>query len=71
MDKDDSLMTVPEVAATLRLHPDTVRRWLRAGQLPAVNLGGRRGYRIRRSELDRFLTSLSTPSRDTNHQAGS
>lgn len=71
MDKDDSLMTVPEVAATLRLHPDTVRRWLRAGQLPAVNLGGRRGYRIRRSELDRFLASLSTPSRDTNHQAGS
>ena len=71
MDKDDSLMTVPEVAATLRLHPDTVRRWLRAGQLPAVNLGGRRGYRIRRSELDRYLASLSTPSRDTNHQAGS
>jgi excisionase family DNA binding protein len=71
MDKDDSLMTVPEVAATLRLHPDTVRRWLRAGQLPAVNLGGRRGYRIRRSELDRYLASLSTPSRDTNHQTGS
>ena len=71
MEKDDSLMTVPEVAATLRLHPDTVRRWLRAGQLPAVNLGGRRGYRIRRSELDRYLASLSTPSRDTNHQAGS
>jgi excisionase family DNA binding protein len=71
MDKDDSLMTVPEVAATLRLHPDTVRRWLRAGQLPAVNLGGRRGYRIRRSELDRYLASLSTPGRDTNDQTGS
>jgi excisionase family DNA binding protein len=61
MEKDDPLMTVPEVAATLRLHPDTVRRWLRAGQLPAVNLGGRRGYRVRRSELDRFLAALSTP----------
>lgn len=71
MDKDDALLTVPEVAATLRLHPDTVRRWLRAGQLPAVNLGGRRGYRVRRSELDRFLASLSTPGSGVSERSAS
>jgi excisionase family DNA binding protein len=69
MDKDDLLLTVPEVAATLRLHPDTVRRWLRAGQLPALNLGGRRGYRVRQSELDRFLASLSTPGSNVSERS--
>jgi excisionase family DNA binding protein len=49
-------LTVRDVAEELQIHEESVRRWVRADQLPAVSLGSRRGgYRIRRSDLDRFL----------------
>jgi excisionase family DNA binding protein len=49
-------MTVREVAEALRLHPDTIRDWLRAGRIRGVRLGGpRAGWRIPRSEVDRLL----------------
>jgi excisionase family DNA binding protein len=50
----DVLLTVPEVADYLRVDPETVRRWLRAGQLPGINLG-RAGWRIRENDLDKFV----------------
>jgi excisionase family DNA binding protein len=56
MSQEDWL-TVEEVAESLRVHPVTVRRWLRGGQLPAVRLGTKAGWRIARSDLDRFLES--------------
>ena len=53
---EDRLLTVHEVAARLRLNPETVRRWLREGKLRGFLLGGDRGgYRIAESELRRFL----------------
>jgi excisionase family DNA binding protein len=52
----DQLLTVQEVAARLRVNPETVRRWLRQGKLQGVMLGGdRAGYRIAESELRRLL----------------
>jgi excisionase family DNA binding protein len=62
-DGSDRLLTVPEVAAALRVDENTVRRWLRRGRLSGVNLGHRIGYRVRQSELDRFLEALSTRQR--------
>jgi excisionase family DNA binding protein len=57
MTTGDRLMTVPEVAERLRVKPETVRRWLRAGKLQGVLLGGDRGgYRIRESEVARVET---------------
>ena len=54
----DPLLTVPEVAARLRINPETVRRWLRRGKLRGVLMGGDRGgYRIAESELVRFLAA--------------
>jgi excisionase family DNA binding protein len=54
---DDPLLTVEEVARIVRVNPETVRRWLRDGLLRGVRPGSRRlGYRIRRSELQRFLS---------------
>jgi excisionase family DNA binding protein len=51
-------LTVDEVATLFRINSETVRRWIRAGALPALNLGGlRSGYRIKRSDLDTFITS--------------
>lgn len=41
-------LTTEEVATTLRVDVETVRRWLRSGQLPAVKQG--RVYRIRRED---------------------
>jgi excisionase family DNA binding protein len=54
--EDDRLLTVNEVAEILRANPETVRRWLREGVLIGFRPGGKRlGYRVRESELRRFL----------------
>jgi excisionase family DNA binding protein len=53
---EDELLTVAEVAARVKSHPETVRRWLKDGKIQGVMPGGKRlGWRIRESELDRFL----------------
>lgn len=53
---DDELMTVPEVAAMLRLNDQTVRKWLRDGKLPGIYLGSRTaGWRVRREDVTAFL----------------
>ena len=53
---DEELLTVDEVARRLKLHPETVRRWIRAGKLRAIRLGSdRAGLRIRVSEVQRLL----------------
>lgn len=46
----DEVLTVDEVAQYLRVHPMTVQRWCRTGELPAAKIG--RAYRIKRVELD-------------------
>ncbi len=52
----DDLLTVPELAARLRVTPETIRRWLREGKLRGHRLGGpRMGWRIARSEITRLL----------------
>ncbi len=52
---NDTFLTVDEVAQRLNVHPDTVRRWIRAGEINALSLGGPAGYRIPQAELDRFI----------------
>lgn len=47
MADDRELLTIDEVAAWLRVHPETVRRWLRTGELQALKIGGT--YRVPRS----------------------
>lgn len=49
-------LTVQEVAEGLSVNEETVRRWIRAGDLAVLDLGGpRAGYRIRRDELEKFI----------------
>jgi len=50
----DELLTVEEVAEILKLHVDTVRRYIREKKLRSIKLSNT-AHRIRRSELDRFL----------------
>jgi len=55
---DDELLTVDEVAERLKLHPETIRRWIRSRKLRAIRLGATRsGYRVRMSEVERLLNS--------------
>lgn len=50
------LLTVREVAAELRVSEDTIRRRIDAGELPAVQLGGRgKSIRIPARELQEWL----------------
>jgi excisionase family DNA binding protein len=36
------------------VHPETVRNWIKSGQLRAMKLGGAAGYRITQSAFDQF-----------------
>ena len=50
---DETLLTVEDVAQRLQIKPDTVRRWIRTGKLPAIELGGR--LRVAPTDLQAFL----------------
>lgn len=60
---NEVLYTVDEIAAQLSVHPETVRNWIKTGQLVAVNLGGSAGYRISESDLAEFLRKRRGTSR--------
>jgi excisionase family DNA binding protein len=48
------LYTVKEVADQLRVHEETIRRWLRDGKITGIRMGGSRsGYRISEDEVER------------------
>lgn len=51
--------TTEEVAALLKVDPESVRRYVRNGKLKAVKLGGK-FIRIDRADLDKFINSLKT-----------
>jgi excisionase family DNA binding protein len=54
----DRVYTVPEVAELLQVGQETIRRWLRRGELQGFMLGGTKlGYRVRGSEITRFLAA--------------
>lgn len=54
--ENDTFLTVVEVAGVAKVSQETVRRWLRSNRLPGRLIGGTRaGYRIKRSDLLRFL----------------
>ncbi len=59
---DEELLTVAEVARRLKVHQETVRRWLRVGQLRGIKLSDQAGYRVRPSELERMLQELEAAS---------
>jgi excisionase family DNA binding protein len=56
-------LKLDEVAAALRVNPETVRRWLVSGRLRGYRPGGKRaGWRIPAAELDRFRREAATDS---------
>lgn len=55
---EDTWFTVEEIAKRLKVTEETVRRWLRSGDLVGQNFGGRTGYRIRETEVNAFLERM-------------
>jgi len=53
MDTLDRYVTVEEVARQLRVHPQSVRRWLRSGVLVGASVGN--AWRIRPEAVESFL----------------
>lgn len=49
----ERLLTVSEVAGTMRVSNMTVYRLIKSGQLSAIRVG--KNYRIRETEVDRYL----------------
>ena len=53
MPREPEFLTVGDVAARLRVHPQTVRSWIAGGELRAIKIG--RTVRIRRSDFEGAL----------------
>ena len=62
MNKSDPIMTTDEVAEYLGLHPLTVRRLARDGEIPAFKVG--RQWRIKRDILDKWIADRSALNTD-------
>jgi excisionase family DNA binding protein len=51
----DQLLTVADVCGRIGVHEQTVRGWIKTGELKAARFGSRIGYRIRRTDYEDFL----------------
>ena len=52
----DEFLTVSEVAKRLKLHPETIARYIRQGELPALKFG--RVWRMEKKEIDKFIEAI-------------
>ena len=67
---DERMFTVPDVAARLQVSEETVRTWLRSGRLRGLRPGGRRaGWRVRQSDLERFMAAAEAPEEGRGERA--
>ena len=48
--------TVARVATELQVHPESVRRWLRSGEMRGFLLSDKQGWRVEVAEVRRFTT---------------
>lgn len=53
--EQERVLTVNQVAERLQVNVQTVRRWLRDGDIVGTPIGGRTGWRIPESEVHAFL----------------
>jgi len=58
----DKMLTVSDVAQMLNVHPSTVRRWEKEGQLQSYRFGAKGIIRFKREDIFNFI-SLATNCR--------
>lgn len=54
----EKMLSVEEIANELGVNPETVRVWIRSGELVAFSIG--KGYRISRTDLNDFIRRRRT-----------
>ena len=59
---NEELLTVPVVAAQLRVREDEVEQWLQSGQLRGTRQDG--GWRITETDVEAFLQRLRSQARE-------
>jgi excisionase family DNA binding protein len=52
---DQRWLSVQDIVDALGVHEQTVRRWIKTGELTAYLLGDRAGYRISAADLQAFM----------------
>ncbi len=63
MEHQPEYVTVEDAAQRIGVHEQTVRRWLRRGQMEGTLITRQAGYRIRRDEVERVLIEGLRPMR--------
>jgi len=53
----EELLSVEDVSRRIGVHAQTVRGWIKGGDLRALRFGGRTGYKIEPGDLQAFLES--------------
>ena len=62
----ETYYTLEEAAGMLKLHPQTLRRWIRQGKLPAKRYG--KQFRLRREDFEQVARSNAPQaSEETDH----
>ena len=68
IEREESFLTVAEVAELLKLNQQTVRNWIDQGSLPALRVGRR--VRIKRSDFERIIEQSYSGSRPASGRDG-
>lgn len=55
----DDLLTISEAAAELGFHPNTIRKFIKTGRLPAYRIGVKI-IRIKRSDLETIFNKVGS-----------
>ena len=66
--EDERWYTIAEIVNLLKVHEQTVRRWIRNGELRAAMLGRKAGYRVKASDLAAFLEERTAGTRQTEEK---
>lgn len=62
----ENLLSVNQIAFILKVHPLTIRRYIKEGKLKAIKAGG--NIRIKESELQNFNSKEVTPSESSGQK---